>query len=30
MTVTKQDIDIALVHLAKTFPQTFVLEILRA
>ena len=26
MTVTKQDIDIALVHLAKKFPQTFVLE----
>jgi sRNA-binding protein len=26
MTVTKQDIDIALVHLTKKFPQTFVLE----
>ena len=26
MTATKQDIDIALVHLAKKFPQTFVLE----
>src|SRR4051812_9476842 len=26
MPITKQDIDIALVHLAKKFPQTIVLE----
>jgi sRNA-binding protein len=26
MTVTKQDIEFALAHLAEAFPQTFVLE----